>query len=194
MKDYILGSHNSWSFLKPKHWWMRPFAFISRCQHIDITQQYALGVRCFDLRILFDDKGNFKVAHGYMVYDITQTELVEDLQWLNAKGNCYVRLIHEVRRKSQYTDEAIQYFKNLCHCWESTFKNIHFWCGRNLYNWQFDYDFGPEPSCEEKYASVCPPKWLDDWWPWIYARFHNHDIYANGTDKEILLIDFVDIK
>ena len=194
MKDYILGSHNSWSYLPPRHWWMKPFAFMAKCQRVDIKQQYALGVRCFDLRILFNANGDYKVAHGFMVYDITMRELNEDLIWLNEQGNCYVRLIHEVRRKKQYTYGAINDFKALCKRWETTFKNIHWWCGRNLYNWQFDYDFGPEPTCHEDYSSVSEPKYIDDWFPWLYAKFHNHDIYADGTDKEILLIDFVDIK
>ena len=36
----IIGSHNSWSYLPPKHWWMRPFAFMARCQSCDIQAQY----------------------------------------------------------------------------------------------------------------------------------------------------------
>ena len=74
------------------------------------------------------------------------------------------------------------------------YPNIIWWCGRNLYNWEFDYDFGTEPSCHEDYSSVSKPKLIDDWWPWLYAKRKNKEILEKGTDKEILLIDFVNIK
>jgi hypothetical protein len=51
-----------------------------------------------------------------------------------------------------------------------------------------------EPTCEENYSSVMPPKWLDDWFPWLYAKLNNRKILSKGTDKDILLIDFVNIK
>ena len=48
----ILGSHNSWSYLPPKHWWMWSFHFMAKCQRVDIREQYEkYGVRCFDLRV-----------------------------------------------------------------------------------------------------------------------------------------------
>ena len=58
-----------------------------------------------------------------------------------------------------------------------------------------DYQFeGEEPTCEETYGSVVPgKKWLYGWWPWLYAVTHNKAIKAQGTDKDILLIDFVDL-
>lgn len=30
--NMILGSHNSWSYLPVRKWWMRPIAFMARCQ------------------------------------------------------------------------------------------------------------------------------------------------------------------
>ncbi len=84
----ILGSHNSWSFLPPKHWWQRPFRFMAKCQRKTIQEQYDLGVRCFDLRIRYI-KWKLQVAHGWMVYDITKKQLVDDWQFLNDKGDCY---------------------------------------------------------------------------------------------------------
>jgi len=47
----ILGSHNSWSYLPPKKWYMKPFRFTAQCQDWDIKTQYEHGVRCFDLRL-----------------------------------------------------------------------------------------------------------------------------------------------
>ena len=193
MGKYILSSHNSWSFLSAKKWWMRPFAFMARCQRIDIYRQYQLGVRCFDLRIKFDKSGRLQVAHGMMVYDINSSQLKEHLQWIHDRGDCMVRVLHEVRRKAEYTEESVRKFGSWCKEMEVTYHQIDFWGGNNLYNWNVDYDFWCKPTCEEIYASVRPPRLIDDWWPWLYARLNNKHIKQAGTTKDILMIDFVDI-
>ena len=189
----VIGSHNSWSYLKPRKWWLYPFMFMARCQSVGIREQYnKYDVRCFDLRIRFNENGDIVIAHGFMEYKYNN--LLDDLKWLNLKGDCYVRLIHEVRNKIQYTEESIKRFREVCSSFEKEYDKIKFWCGRNLYNWQFDYDFGVEPLCEENYSSVKAPKLIDDWFPWIYARRKNKKIIKNGTHLEILLIDFVNIR
>ena len=51
----MFGSHNTFSYAKPKHWFMYPFAFMARCQRIDWKKQYILhNIRVFDLRVWFD--------------------------------------------------------------------------------------------------------------------------------------------
>lgn len=186
----ILGSHNSWSYLPPAKWWMKPFRFTAQCQDLDIKSQYKEGVRCFDLRIRFN-LGTLVVAHGAMEYKITREQLKADLEWLNSKGNVYVRILHEVRNKKQYTTLSLKKFRLFCGFLENTYTHLKFWCGRNLYTWEVDYKFKIEPSCEEKYSSVCPPKILDDWYPRLYAKKKNKEILKQGTDKDILLIDFI---
>ena len=201
----ILGSHNSWSYLRPSKWYLRPLAFTARCQRKDIRTQYSLGVRCFDLRIRTDKDGNPRVRHGLFQYDITPCQLAEHLAWLNTHTDVCIRLIHEVRTKRQYTPTAIAGFQEFCHYALPTFPNIRFWCFRNLYNWLPDFppsvgcaaalpQPSPDPSCLEKYSSVCPPRIIDDWLPILYARLHNRKILQQGTDKDILLIDFADIQ
>ena len=187
----ILGSHNSWSYLPLRKWWMRPIAFMARCQNIDIRKQYEMGVRCFDLRIRYV-KWKLQVAHGLIVYEITEQQLIDDLEFLDSKGDCMVRILHEARTKKQY-EPSKPFFQSFCYKIKSDFPQISFWCGRNLYDWQKDYDFGDEPSCEERYSSVCPPKLLA-WWPWQWAILHNREVREKGTESEILLMDFVDIK
>jgi len=191
----ILGSHNSWSYLPPRRWWMRPIGFMARCQRVDIRTQYErYGVRCFDLRVRFNKYGLGIVAHGIVEYCFTASKIYEDLAWLDAQGDCYVRVINEVRTMRQYKGRGDD-FKHFCERIESDYRNIRFWCGRELFCWGYDYRFkGLEPTCDERYASVCPPKIIDDWWPWFFARQHNRDILAAGTKKDILLMDFVDIK
>lgn len=188
----IVGSHNSWSYLPSKKWWMAPFKFIAKCQDLNIIEQYEIRVRCFDLRVRFNKKGEFILGHGFMQYDISIDELLEDLKWLNSKEDTvYIRILHEVRNKHQYTTSSIAKFKYLCTELVTAYPNLIFWCGRNLYNWEVDYEFTNNPSCEEKYSSVCAPKLIDDWYPRWFAKKNNTDILYKGTNKDILLIDFV---
>ena len=194
MKDFILGSHNSWSYLTPKKWWMKLLAFTAKCQAVDIKTQYEkYGVRCFDLRVRFNKNDGLILAHGIVEYNINWYDLMFWLQYLNDRGDCFVRVIHEARNKKEYTLYSKQHFIYLCEDIICDFKNITFWCGRNLYNWEVDFTFKATPSCEENYSSVKSPKLIDDWWPWLYAKRHNKKIKQEGTDKDILLIDFVDI-
>lgn len=193
----ILGSHNSWSYLPPRKWWMRPIAFMAKCQRVDIRTQYErYGVRCFDLRVRFNKYGLGIVTHGIVEYCFTASKIYEDLAWLEKKGDAYVRVIHEVRTVKQYKNRQRNLFRHFCERLEDEYKNIRFWCGRELFCWGYDYHFPgyDEPTCEERYASVCPPKIVDDWWPWLFARLHNRAVLSAGTKKDILLIDFVDIK
>jgi len=48
-------------------------------------------------------------------------------------------------------------------------------------------------SESEEYASVSNPRYIDDWIPILYAWWHNEIARSQETNKEILLIDFVDI-
>ena len=162
---------------------------------MDIKTQYEMGVRCFDLRVRFNQYGLGIVAHGVVEYCYTASKIYEDLAWLNERGDCCVRVIHEIRSAKQYKSRDIHRFRNFCSTIEHDYRYIHFWCGRNLFCWGYDYHFsGAEPTCEERYASVRSPRLIDDWWPWLYARLHNRKILREGTDKEILLIDYIDIK
>lgn len=189
----IVGSHNSWSYLPPKHWWMWPFHFMAKCQRVDIREQYEkYGVRCFDLRIRWK-KWKMQVAHGIVEYDISEKQLKDNLAFLNDKGDCFVRIIHEARTKKQY-DKSVEFFKSFCYVSVSDYHNIKFWCGRNLYDWTCDYNFRYRPTCDEKYSSVCYPRIIDDWWPWLYAVIQNKGNLAKGTKDDILLIDFIDIR
>lgn len=197
----ILGSHNSWSYLPPRRWWMRPISFMAKCQRFDIRTQYEkYGVRCFDLRVRFNKHGLGIVCHGIVEYCFTASKIYEDLAWLDAKGDCYVRVMHEVRTMKQYKARQRNLFRHFCERLENEYRNIRFWGGRELYCWGHDYRFGHlkpnvyEPTCDEQHASVCPPRLVDDWWPWFYAKTHNRYALATGTKSDIMLIDFVDIQ
>ena len=108
-------------------------------------------------------------------------------------------MVRRFRTREQHNPDRVKAFVHFCEAVEDSYLSIKFWCGRNLYDWKLDYAFCDlfsceELSCEETYGSVIPgKKWLYGWWPWLYARTHNKAIKAKGTDKDILLIDYVDI-
>ena len=188
----ILGSHNSWSYAKVRQWYLRPFSFIAKCQHYGIIRQYKKGVRSFDLRLKFDGTTP-QIVHNKFIFDINYYDLCEDLYFLNVKGDSSVRILLDIRNKKDYTAYQIERFVTYCKIFEATYPNIKFYGGSNLYNGKTEYKFEYNPTIDDKYASVAKPKYLDDWYPWIYAKFNNKKIYNEGTDKDILLMDFIDI-
>lgn len=191
----ILGSHNSWSYLTPKNKFFKLFPYIGRCQSKDIYTQYQkYNVRCFDLRIKFDNNNTPQIVHNNIIYNIDQETLFQQLEYFNEKGDVYIRLLHDVRRAKDYTSKKVTLFCNYCMNVQKMFPNIKFWGGRNLVNGSIDYYFEEEPVCAEIHASVTNPRYLDDWLPWMYAFFNNKWLKEDYKDiKGILLIDFVNI-
>ena len=195
----IIGSHNSWTYLRPQKWWMRLLRFTARCQRINIIEQHNLGTRCFDLRIRFGKDGKLILAHGIIEYEHTEEELLSVLAWLNTKSTekekVYLRVINEIRSHRDYNTIEVMYFSQFCKMLEEKYKKLYLFCGSNLLpKPTTDYDFGnPYPPMTELYSSVCSPRLVDDWWPWWYAYFNNYK-NIRKTENGILLMDFVDVR
>ena len=113
----VIGSHNSWSYLTPIKWWMRPFAFMARCQRIDIQKQYEMGVRCFDLRLRLGKRSVAYIAHGLVEYNYTLSQLLWDLTWLDQKGDCYVRVMHGTIQQPEDASKHHFYAVVKNRCW-----------------------------------------------------------------------------
>ena len=192
MNNYKLASHNSWSYLPPRKWWMYPLRFTAKCQSKDIKQQYEMGVRCFDLRVRFHSE-EFVLVHGLMEYKTSKDDFIKDLFWLDEKGDVSIRVVLDIRRKNRTLQGQKYSFQLFCKSLESWYKNIKFFNGQCLYDKETIHKFGNYPSCEERYASVCKPKLLDDWFPWMYAKLNNKKLKQMGTEKEYLMLDFVNI-
>ena len=195
----ILGSHNSWSFLKVKEWYLKPFFWVAKCQNKTIAEQYKLGVRYFDLRLKYNYKtGDFEPAHGLVTFKVEKVThwFIRNLQSLNhcahTKGEkIYVRVLLETK----YPDETEKKkFADLCAMMEDCFTSINFVGGFMCRQWgTYVYRFkAKDVTLDDKYSSVIPPK-IRGIFPWLYARLHNHENIEKGTDKDVLFIDFVDI-
>lgn len=185
----ILASHNSWTYLPPKKWWMRLFNFVAKCQDKNIKQQYYNGARMFDLRVRFDNYGYPIIAHGLAEY--SNKCLTDDLIFLNEKGKdtVYVRVILETNEES-YGDEVL--FTNYCASLRNKYENIRFIGGNRKYDWEkvFDFDI-TEPAIKGVFASVTDSK-IDDVWPWLYAkRNNNKNLKGNENYNGYLMVDFI---
>lgn len=91
---YTLGSHNSFSYLPVKRWymrWSRPWA---RCQSKTITEQIATGVRYFDMRVRFNGDGSVRLVHNSI--EFKPYNLEESLHLIN-ECECHMRLVLDIR-------------------------------------------------------------------------------------------------
>ena len=198
-----LASHNTFTYLTPRKWWGRLLAFTARCQRVDFSRQLDLGAQMFDLRVRFNSEGVPYICHGLIAYDGYRIA-ADALQYLNyvAEFSCisyYVRVVLESRRPSE---EQKARFCDFCLNLQALHPNIVFFGGNDRSDWGCKnpvYDFGvPLPDIDEKHASTTAlfPRFprLDDLWPWLYARLFNHRDIEQGTTRDWLMIDFVDIQ
>lgn len=209
----ILGSHNTMSYLAPQ-WWMRPFAFMARCQDKDLQAQIDEGVTVFDLRITFSKKdGHIHFAHGLASYEALRvTDVLEfldaqSLDGYNSNGvYFYVRIINE---RNHHKREFIDFCRKI----ERKYTHLKFFGGNNKKDWGMLYIFGDsEPnnfidkysSCNHDKCKVngmyelkhvnCTGTILDDWWPRYYAHKNNAKWFNKYKNQDCCLMqDFVGV-
>lgn len=196
-----LGSHNSFTYLPVKKWYLKPLTYFARCQHkspIDLCKDE--GVTLFDLRVRFDKDGNVKIHHGFIEFDNRNDEINHQLDILNYRANVlkeeiYVRVILEYNKEPKDLEHQIKCFKEYCSMLKKSFIFIKFFGGKLKYNWHTLYPFfTKEPKLNDMYSSTQPPYIFDDWIPILYAFTHN--IYNKKYYKEedgYLFIDFVEL-
>lgn len=207
--SYLIGSHNSWSYLKPRKWYLRPFHFIAKCQSKTIKEQYNdYNVRVFDLRVKWDKNSLvWRLAHGVITFDmLAMTALDELATYCQGNKSINVRVILEYNKTP---NEDIQdKFKVFCDEIAYMFPMFNFFCGILKSTGEILYDFKQTElsltlsyssttslfniSQSSKYYNIL--KVLDDWWPWIYAKLYNKKHYSEGTTRDCLFLDFVNIK
>ena len=77
----MTGSHNTMTYLKPHKWWMKLINFTSKCQNKNLEEQYAAGVRYFDIRVCMehDDTLPSYYGHGKIKYEKGKSQLLQGL-------------------------------------------------------------------------------------------------------------------
>lgn len=195
---YRLGSHNTMSYLPPRKWYFKLLAFTAQCQSKTIQEQYAkYGVKLFDLRFRFNKKGEVHFAHGAVEYTGSKAFIFGILDYLNSLKGITVIVRYE-NKEGEFEEE----FREWCKYLENTFTNVKWTGGTNKWKGKLVYKFkAPFPSVEDKYSSCntnVPGKSvtgtiLDDLCPIWYAKKNNRINKMNGTKKDYLMIDFVEI-
>jgi len=197
-----LASHNTFSYLPVRQWYLRPFAFMARCQRKNVAKQEGLGVRLFDIRLRFDKLKNPIICHGLIEYKHHVDFVWEWIHILNVKGN-YMRIVLETKKPDAFQEEC---FREFCQAIEKIYTNIKFFGGNNRTDWDCYnpiYKFKNKlEDIDHKYSSTTSLfpdkfKWLiriDDLCPKLYALLHNKKNVKEGTTHKWLMIDFVDIQ
>ena len=193
----VKASHNTFSYAEPLQWWLRPFAFVARCQSKTLTEQFGEGIRIFDLRLRREKDGEWVIAHNAFVY-ARGIKILHALEWLDEVAResdlpVYVRVLHEVRNERQEKYSSGIEFNIMCDWLNRTYRNIRFFGGQRVMDWRQDYVFPPQNYIDytELHASMRWPKWLH-WWPWLYARLYNGRNEREFADKDMVaFVDFV---
>lgn len=189
-----LGSHNSFTYLKPSNFLGKVLRFTAKCQEVDVFEQYKLGVRVFDLRIRQNKHGRLTIAHGVVEYAGSQEELNDALMFFNERGDVHVRVMLETRTKVTKSKEQEEWFVVTCKMLEKEYENIHFYGGHltssNIRLYKFK---GDELSSCGYHASVDKTSFIDDAWPYLYARKHNDFDYARDCKYDVKFMDFVNL-
>ena len=180
----ILATHNSLSYLKPQ-WWLRPFAWVGRCQSLTIEQQLEYGVRYFDIRLKFKE-GDWIAdsGHGLLTYSCSMYYLIG---LIDKHKSCIVRLTMENKKAS---DEKKFNFRIYCQELKKEFTNITFVGGYQKGTWEHLYDFGNDIPVCEKYWTYSKKRRFP--FPKLYACLNNKEYKKIGTDG-YLMLDYVQL-
>ena len=64
----MIASHNTFSYLQPRHKIFNLFKGFWRCQDKNINEQIASGVEYLDVRVRYTSEGMVRLCHGFVDY------------------------------------------------------------------------------------------------------------------------------
>lgn len=110
----MIASHNTFSYLQPRHKIFNLFKGFWRCQDLDIKEQLANGVEYLDVRVRYTFDGKVRLCHGFVDYGKeydSLAELVEDCIYNNipktkSKNKIHYRLILERGNKFSFKSDT----------------------------------------------------------------------------------------
>ena len=183
--EKIIGTHNTMSYLPPKHWWLKPINYLfAQCQKgiaEDATEQ------AVDIRLVWNKKqSRWDYAHGLVKYrsGISVPALIGAMRWRGVK---YFRLILE-------RDGGEEEFKYLCRHLSHKYNKcvVTFIGGYRKSDWKQLYDFGTNdiPIHQWVGSMADDARWYERFIPRLYARRMNRKNMEN-LKEGINLFDFL---
>lgn len=198
-KTFILGSHNSLSYLPIKNKWN----LFMRCQNHTLNEQYNLGVRLFDIKVRYNGKIQF--CCGNTVFDYTESQFYEDVRHFG--GEAYFKFTLDMKNKPEISTLIKQFFFDFIVDFSHTFRNIVTIVGVYIlwehkdYTMELSGQYVEDFLCKtnslniyNKYSTksktifkYLPPKW--------FANIVNEQIMdlitITPNSKQAILIDYV---
>lgn len=195
----MLGSHNSLSYLPCRKWWMYLINWAAKCQSKTLSEQFHSGVRYFDIRLKWNEKGrNFVIAHGIIEYKGSIDRIVEVLNSLAKFYNekVYVRFLLEYNKMPD--DEAckILYFKQNVNYWRGHYPNLTYHLIETKWDEKVIEGYTSGIVLSHHYSSVLGWKRFL-WIPYWYAKLHNKKVKENyigainDNNKLVIMLDFI---
>ena len=186
--DKIIGTHNTMSYLPPKHWWQKPFNWLfAQCQN-----KYPDNDTCVDFRIYYnEDTKDWEFAHGLISYDSIFGAFLNICGSITSVSCKYVRLILE---RDGHEDDFI----NLCKRYEKNYPKITFLGGYRKSDWKQLYKFEAEDPTSPNYIPVYQwvgsmaedARWYERFIPRLYAKRMNKT-NLHKLKEGINLFDFL---
>lgn len=183
---YMIGAHNTLSAYPPRKWWMRPFAFVYKCQSKGLDSLIERGVTFFDIRIRYD-KGFLRGCHGYADFDCNLSYAIYLIA--TSVSNPTIRLILE---KGDDADK--KRFIEGCECLEHFYPYVKFIGGNFKPTWERLYTFKNDDIHDNIVQYVGS---MQTWWgkicPWLYAKIKNKKnlAEAKATPDKYYLFDYL---
>lgn len=182
--EKIIGTHNTMSYLPPKHWWQKPINyFFGQCQSTFIYK----NIKAMDIRLVWNKKqSRWDYAHGLVKYrsDISVLALIDAMRWMGVK---YFRLILE-------RDGGEAEFRYLCRHLSLSYNKcvVTFLGGYRKSDWKQLYDFGTNdiPVHQWVGSMADDARWYERFIPRLYAKRMNRKNMEN-LKEGINLFDFL---
>lgn len=189
----IIGTHDSATAHPPRKWWMKLGKAIAVTQDKTIYQQYADGIRCFDLRIRLDKDSTWIMCHG--LYEV-KLDIYNLLYWFKDKAeqsrdNIYIRIVLENKK---HCEKEAERFTKFCEWVDTLSPYLIFIAGNRKSDWKQLYTFKypnqrqwmPVSSCAEDARPY------ERAFPRLYAkRMNKHNLKNIPQEYGFAFFDFI---
>lgn len=169
----MIASHNTWTYLPVKSWWMKLISGTARCQDKIESLQYAHGANVFDLRIRMDGSKAI-ISHGAIDFKGDPASVIKNVDY----PGVYVQVVNEDKVHDSSQDAFLKYVNEVL---KPAVKNIKWVVIGSKKAWNVvegNFPITNSYSCfwmEDRDGGVIPN-------PKKYASEHNAENYKKMYD------------